>query len=85
MIAYKIQLRYVVRDKIRDKIQSETKFSVRKIREKDFLSEKKFVSKKIVGKNLSQTLSWISTAQSELSRTNRCLSSLIGTHRNKVY
>ena len=73
MIAYQIQLRYV----IREKIQSETKNSVRnKIQSKTkseknvFLLEKNFVRKTIVRKKLSQTLSQISSVQSELSRTN---------------
>ena len=61
MIAYEIQLWYVIRDKIQDKIQSEIKLSPRKIREKFFLS-KNFVRKK-----LSWTLSQISSAQNELS------------------
>ena len=64
MIAYEIQLWYV----IRDKIQSDTKY------EKNI-----FCQKKIVTKNLSWTLSQISSVQSELSRINRCLSSLSGT------
>ena len=55
MIAYEIQLRYVIRDKIRDNIQSEVKFSPRqnsvqdkiwKIDRKRFLLEKYFVIKK---------------------------------------
>ena len=74
MIAYEVQLQYV----IWDKIQFETKNSVRdKIQEKHFLLEKKIVQKK---KKLPEKkmLSWISSAQSELSRTNRCLSSLSG-------
>ena len=75
MIAYEIQLRYV----IRDKIQSETKF----------LKKKKIIEKKscwgksswtefclILNFILVQILSWISSAFFELSRTNRCLSSL---------
>ena len=61
MIAYEIQLWYVIRDKIQDKIQSEIKLSPRKIRENFFLS-KNFVRKK-----LSWTLSQISSAQNELS------------------
>ena len=65
MIAYEIQLWYV----IRDRIQSEKNI---------FLSEKKKTNKLSEKKNLSQMLSWISSAQSELSRTNRCLSSLSG-------
>ena len=54
----------------RDKIQSEKK-SEKKI----FLSEKNCQKK-----NLSWMLSRISSAQSELSRTNRCLSSLSGIY-----
>ena len=58
MIAYKIQLWYVIQDKIRDRIHSETKFSPRqkpvqdkiqsekKSEKKIFLSEKKFYQKK---------------------------------------
>ena len=84
MIAYEIQLRHV----IRDKIQSETKFSQRqnpvqdkfqseKKSKKNFFTKKIFVRKKILSEtNLSQTLSQISSAQSELSQTNQCLSSL---------
>ena len=48
MIAYEIQLWHVIRDKIRDKIQSKTKFSPRQnfvsVRDK-FQSEKKFAGK----------------------------------------
>ena len=75
MIAYEIELRYVIRDKIqsetksstrqnsvRDKIQSKTKFSLRKNWEKKFCWKK----------NLSGTLSQISSVQSKLSWTNRC-------------
>ena len=65
MIAYEIQLRYV----IRDKIQSEKK-----------LSGKKFYRKKNCHKNLPRTLSQIFSVQSELSRTRRCLSSLSGMY-----
>ena len=50
MIAYKIQLWYVIKDKIQsetklvqDKIQSETKFSQKNLSEKKFLLEKKFL------------------------------------------
>ena len=71
MIAYEIQLRCV----IRDKIQSETTSSPRQ-----FFSQKKFVGKK----NLSQILSQTDSNQSELSRTNQYLSSLSGTYRNEV-
>ena len=68
MIAYEIQLQYVIRDKIQcetktsvqDEIQSETKSE-----KKNFLSVKNFVRKKLL-----QMLSRIS---SELSQTNRCL------------
>ena len=49
MIEYEIQLRYVIRDKIQsesvpDKIQSKTKFSLRKIQE--FYQKKKLLEKK---------------------------------------
>ena len=44
MVAYEIQLRYVIRDKIRDKIQTETKSSQRQ----NFFVKKNFVRKKIV-------------------------------------
>ena len=74
MIAYEKQLRYVIRDKIRDKIQSEKKSK------KKIFCQKKFCWKKLLEKNLSQMLSQISSAQSELSRTNRCLSSLSGIY-----
>ena len=63
MIVYEIQLRYVIRDKIQPVKKSENKI---------FLSGKKIFHKK----KLSQMLSRISSAQSELSLTNRCLSSL---------
>ena len=65
MIAYEIQLRYV----IRDKIQSETKSSPRKNPRKIFVCWKKNFQKKY----LSQMLSWISSAQSELSRDKSML------------
>ena len=71
MIAYEIQLRYV----IRDKIQSETKSE-----KKNFCQKKDFVKKKLSEKNLSHTLSQITSVQSELSRTNRCLLSLSGVY-----
>ena len=63
MIAYEIQLRCVIRDKIQSKtkIQSETK-SENFFSEKFFCQEKIFIGKKIVGKNDSQILSWISSA-----------------------
>ena len=56
MIEYEIQLRYVIRGKIQsesvlDKIQSKTKFSLRKIQEffqKKYCWKKKFVGKKIL-------------------------------------
>ena len=47
MITYEIQLRYV----IRDKIQSKTKFRLRKNQRKIFLSEIIFVQRKLSGKN----------------------------------
>ena len=52
MIAYEIQLQYV----IRDKIQSETKLSPKQnpVREKKILSEKFFLSEN----KLSKILSW---------------------------
>ena len=79
MIAYEIQLRYV----IRDKIHSETKFSLRKNLRKSLVF---FVKQKIVRKKiLSWTLSQISHAQSELSRTNRCLSSLSGKYIPQLF
>ena len=46
MIAYEIQLRYV----IRDKIQSETKSSQRQYLRKIFFQKKYFVGKKLVRK-----------------------------------
>ena len=77
MIAYEIQLRYVISDKIQsetnsvqDKIQSEKKSSLRKNRAKILFSWKKIFVKKY----FSQTLSRISSVQSELSWTNQCLS-----------
>ena len=60
MVAYEIQLRYVIRDKIQDKIQSETKS------EKNIFCQKKNCQKIF----LSQMLSRISSAQNELSQTN---------------
>ena len=51
MIAYEIQLRYVIRDEIRDKIQSDTKSSLRQF----FFGQKKFFFQK---QKLSQILSW---------------------------
>ena len=68
MIAYEIQLQYVIQDKIQSK-------------KNIFCREKKFDEKKIVRKNLSRTFSRISSAQSELSRTNRCVSSLSGIYK----
>ena len=65
---------------VRDKIQSETKFSPRKNLTKMFSIRKIFCQKKIVRKSLSSTLSLISSPQSELSLTNRCLSSPSGTY-----
>ena len=66
MIAHECQLRYV----IRDKIQSEKKI---------FLSEETFFVKKLfIGKKLSRILSQNDGNQSELSRTNQCLSLLSG-------
>ena len=74
MIVYEIQLRQNERqNSVRDKIQSETNFSLRK-------NPRFFVRKQIVRKKLSEMLSPISSAQSELSRTNRCLSSLSGVY-----
>ena len=77
MIAYEIQLRYVIRDKIRDKIQSDTKFSLRQI----FFCQKKILSEKKLSQILSQTefclghyLEFSSVFFFELSRTNQCLS-----------
>ena len=59
-------------------IQSETKSSPRQNSVPERICEKKFFVKKlIVGKKLSRTLSRIS---SEMSQTNRCLSSLSGIH-----
>ena len=72
MIACEIQLQYV----IPDKFQSETKFNLRKNLRKRFFVGKNFVRKYTVQKELSQTLSLISSALFELSRTNGCLSSL---------
>ena len=66
MIAYEIQLRYVIRDKIQSRIK--------------FVGKKILLEKKLSKKNLSWTLSQISRVQSELSRTNRCLSSLSDTY-----
>ena len=77
MIAYEIQLHYVNRDKI----QFETKFSPRKnLRKIFFVGKQILLDKKIVRKNLSWMLSRISSAQSEFSRTNRCISSLSSIH-----
>ena len=57
MIIYEIQLRYVISDKIRGKIQSETKKSVRdKIQEKKFCCKRK-ARKKLSEKKLSRTVS----------------------------
>ena len=61
---------YPSQNPVRNKIQSETKYFCQK---KTFVRKKNFVRKK-----LPQMLSWISSAQSELSRTNQCLSSLSG-------
>ena len=81
MIAYKIQLRYV----IRDKIQSKTKFNLRKnLGIKKIVGKKLSEEKKIVRKKMSQILSRTDSNQSELSLTNQCLSSLSGTHRNNI-
>ena len=60
MIAYEIQLQYVIQDKIQSEKESEKKNFIRK----------KNLSKKISEKKLSQMVSWISSVQSELSRTN---------------
>ena len=66
---------------VRDK-----KFSLRqnpiqeKIQEKYFCQKKILLEKKMSEKKLSQTLSQISSVQSELSLTNRCLSSLSGIY-----
>ena len=73
MIAHEIQLRYV----IRDKIQSETKFSPKKKSETKFSLRKRFFVRK---KKLSWMLSQISSAQSEQSWTNGWLSSVSSTH-----
>ena len=48
MIAYEIQLRYV----IRDKIQSKTKFSLRQIQSQTKFSQKKILSEENVGKKI---------------------------------
>ena len=69
MISYEIQLRYA----IQDKIQSKKKFE-----KMIFCQKKYFVRKKIVRKRIVSDVSQISSTQSELSRTNRCLSSLSG-------
>ena len=61
MIAYEIQLRYVIRDKIQSEKQSKKNI---------FCWEKNFVRKKY----LSQISSRTDSNQSELSRTNQCLS-----------
>ena len=64
---------------VREKIQFE-----KKSKKKTFFVRKKILSgKKIVTKKLSWMLSLISSAQSELSRTNRCLSPLSGTYPNE--
>ena len=71
MTAYEIQLWYV----IRDKIQSETKSSLTQNSVQEKILDFCFVRKKNCQKLfLSQMLSRISSVQSELSRTNRCLS-----------
>ena len=58
MIAYEIQLWYVIRDKIREKIQSETKNPARdKIWEKNFCQKKQFGRKKCKNKIVSDIVS----------------------------
>ena len=74
MTACEIQLRYV----IRDKIQSETKSSLRQNLSKIFFVSKIFCLEKIVRKKFDRMLSQISSEQSVLSQKNRCLSSLSG-------
>ena len=73
MIAYEIQLRYV----IRDKIQSETKSE-----KKNFLSEKRFCQKKIVRKKFVpyivsdfQCAKWAVSDKSMLIITKWCVHS----------
>ena len=87
MIAYEIQLRYV----IWDKIQSETKFSPRQNPRFFFLTIF-FVCKRIfIGKKLLVFcfgLNFVSDFQCtffELSGTNRCLSSLSGMYISQLY
>ena len=75
MIAYEIQLLYVIRDKIRDKIYFET----------NFCQEKNLLEKKLSW-ILSQTEFCLGRCLrfpvhfSELSWTNQCLSSLSGMY-----
>ena len=96
MIAYEVQLRYVIRDKIRGKIHSMTKssprqnsvrdkFGLRQIWSKTKFSLRQnprifFIEKQFSDFVLDRILSLISSVQSELSRTNRCLSSLSDTY-----
>ena len=61
---------------VRDKVQTEKKKSEKNI----FLLEKFFFKTKLSEKNWSRMLSQISSAQSELSQTNRWLSSLSGIY-----
>ena len=60
MIAYEIQLWYVIRDKIRDKIQSGTKSSLRQNSVQDktrgFFVGKKSIRKSILSEKKSQIL-----------------------------
>ena len=63
MIAYEIQLRYVIGDKIQDKIQSRQNPVRDKIQpEKKPKKKILLLEKKIVRKNLSRMLSRISSA-----------------------
>ena len=77
MIAYEIQLRYV----IRDKIQSKTNSVQDKIQsEKKFCWKKNFIGKKSQVCSQTEFCLRFPVHFFELSRTNRCLSSLSGMY-----